>query len=334
MPDKKTISTLLGLAIGDALGQPFEFSNPKQIKDTGWDGQLIAGPELIPFTMWNLKPGQYTDDTKMALCIVNSLLAENKFVAQKISENYIKWVESRDLRGIGTTCERSIHNMMRGVPLSDSGKKGFSRVKPTFKKVSNPEGIVNQDSDFCGNGTVMRAGPIGLFYKDDLVALEQAAKSDASMTHNHPDARDSSYALCYYISKILSGLDLSDALVKVLELPYEYPHVLHSIMQGIDCVSEVISFEEAARLMDNGGCAHSTLGTAIYCILSTDNFRDAVVTAVKMGGDTDTRAAIVGAIAGTYYGLEGIPTEWVKGIEDSELLLRLDRELFLGPKEE
>lgn len=331
---KKNVATMLGLAIGDALGQPFEFNNPKQIKDTGWNGELIAGPELIPHTMWNLKQGQYTDDTKMALCIANSLLAENKFIDQKVSESYIKWVESRDLRGIGTTCDRSIHNMMRGIPLSETGKKGNSRVKPSFKKVSNPEGIVNQDTDFCGNGTVMRAAPIGLFFKDDLVALEKAAKEDASMTHNHPDARDSSYALCYYIAKILEGLDLDDALVKVLELPYEYPHVLYSILQAIDCVSEGATLYEAAALMDNGGCAHSTLGTAVYCILSTDNFKDAVIRAVKMGGDTDTRAAIVGAIAGTYYGLEGIPRDWVKAVEDSEMLQELDRKLYEHTTEE
>lgn len=278
--------------------------------------------------MWNLKPGQYTDDTKMALCIAESLLEQKGFNADRVALKYIEWVESGDLRGIGMTCERSIYNMIRGLPLSECGKKHSERTKPSFKRIGKSEEEKGLDTDLCGNGTVMRIAPVGIFFKDDLVKLESAAKEDATMTHHHPDARDASYALSYYIASLANGSDLMDAFSELLDLKYEYPHILESLLQVVECMEQSLSLEEVAEKMGITGTANSTLGTAIYCFLSTDNFKQALINAVFMGGDTDTRAAIVGAIAGTYYGLEGIPNEWVEGVEDSDRLQSIDKKLL------
>lgn len=312
------IATCLGLAIGDALGQPFEFCTPDQIKKSGWNGDLIYGD------IWKLKAGQYTDDTLMALCIADALVADGKFVAQTVADNYIKWVESGNLRGIGNTCERSIYNMKKGFPLDQCGKKNIGRAKPSFKRVGDV-GKPDLATDFCGNGTVMRAAPIGLFFRNDLKALEAAAIQDATMTHDHPDARDASYVLCFIIAKLSQGEDLTYAVSQIVDLNQEYPHVLESIICGLECHNKEMSLDEVGTIMGTTGCAHSTLGTALYCAASSNSFQEALVKAVMMGGDTDTRAAITGAILGTVAGVEGIPAEWVKQVENTERLQELDR---------
>lgn len=318
----KKISTMLGLAIGDALGQPFEFADYKKIAATGWKGEFTDG------LVWNLQPGQYTDDTKMALCIADSLLEHKGFNADQVSLKYIDWVNSGDLRGIGMTCERSIYNMISGLPLSECGKKSAGRKKPSFKRVAVSADEEKPDiaTDFCGNGTVMRVAPIGSYYRNDLAKLSQAAKEDASMTHNHPDARDSSFALAHYIASLCNGTEPIDALGALLILPYEYPHVQESLILAIDCMDRQLSFADSSEIIGATGCAHSTLGSAMYAFISTSNFKDAVVKATLMGGDTDTRAAIAGAMAGAHYGLEDIPEEYLT-VEDSERLQKLDQEL-------
>jgi ADP-ribosylglycohydrolase len=101
---------MLGLAIGDALGQPFEFSSAHQIIQSGWDGGMTYGD------VWKLDPGKWTDDTKMALCIAESLLEKKGFDINDVAQKYIEWVETGDLRGIGMTCEASINRMKAGIP--------------------------------------------------------------------------------------------------------------------------------------------------------------------------------------------------------------------------
>lgn len=312
-------STMLGLAIGDALGQPFEFSDTKKILATNWNGSFVSG------LVWKLGPGQWTDDTKMALCIANSLVEKKGFDAEDIALRYVEWVRSGDLRGIGQTCEKAIYRLSSGMSVKESGSLGPARPKPSFKRVGQDP--LTGTGDFCGNGTVMRAAPIGLYFRNDLAALEKAAKEDASMTHNHADARDASYALCHMIASLANGEDKFQAIISAMALNYEYPHVKAQIFKAF--TDDVKSLTDAIGVLGTRGTAHETLASAIYCFANYDNFADAVKSAILMGGDTDTRAAIVGALAGTYYSIDGIPSEY-KTVEDFDLLVSLDKKLFNG----
>lgn len=310
-------STMLGLAIGDALGQPFEFSDTKKILATNWDGSFIPG------MVWKLGPGQWTDDTKMALCIAYSLLEKNGFDPEDLALRYIDWVRSGDLRGIGQTCEKAIYRLSSGVSVKESGSMLQARPKPSFKRIGQDP--LTGTGDFCGNGTVMRAAPIGLYFRNDLAMLEKAAKEDATMTHNHNDARDASYALCHMIAALANGKDKIDTIISVLGLNYENEHVKLQLMRAFEPLE---SLADATEALGSRGTAHETFASAIYCFANYDNFGDAVKASVLMGGDTDTRAAIVGALAGTCYGLEGIPKELVNGVEDTEQLQALDLKLW------
>jgi len=137
----------------------------------------------------------------MAKCITKSLINIQKFDVYDVAKNYVKWFDTGDLRGIGMTCERALLCLKQGMSPLESGFKRKGRAKPSFKRIGTaPEESLTLAGDYCGNGTVMRCAPIGLFFRNNLKELERAAKEDANITHNHPDARDASYALCYMVA--------------------------------------------------------------------------------------------------------------------------------------
>lgn len=321
------ISTMLGLAIGDALGQPFEFSDTKKILGTGWNGSFIPG------MVWNLKPGSWTDDTKMALAIAESILERNGFDGDQVALKYVDWVKTGDLRGIGVTCERAINRLMNGTSIQKSGvMQSRERSKTSFRVKREGQEVKSNlligSGDFCGNGTVMRCAPIGLFYHDDLVKLEEAAKIDATMTHDHPDARDGSFVLCHYIARLVNGQNKFDALHDIFSSKMESKHIIPHIVSAIEALDEDLSIDNVSGKLGARGTAHETLASAVYCFLKYSTFQDSVIASILIGGDTDTRAAIVGALAGTYYGLDGIPAEFVKDVEQTDLLQLIDDKLL------
>lgn len=329
-----TPSVLLGLAVGDALGQPFEFSTSDQIIKSGWKGNMKEGSRGFQ-GMWNLKPGQYTDDTKMALCLSNSLIEKGEFDLDDVSKKYIEWVESRDVRGIGIRTEAAIHNMMRGISPLESGKKNAGRPKPSFKRISKAPEDIPSDSlhgpgDFCGCGTVMRCAPIGIFFHSDRDKRTEAAKLDATMTHDHADARDSSVMMCNMVADMFHDDEpFHSAWNQILNQDFEYDHIPRLCKEAAELAKDdSTSFADAIKL-GTSGTAHETLASALYCFLRYTNFKDAVASAVLIGGDTDSRAAIVGALAGAKYGIQGIPKEWVEQVEDSEKLQEIDSKLWV-----
>ena len=326
---------MLGLAIGDALGQPFEFSSAKQIIQSGWDGGMTYGD------VWKLNPGQYTDDTLMALCIAKSLIEMGRFDLADVGEKYVEWVNTGDLRGIGNTCATSIHRIRMGYPLLKCGQKPnlhSEEMRPSFKRsvIKTDEPSIELDADlygigdFCGNGTLMRCAPIGLFYHKNPSQRDRAAINDATMTHDHSDARDSSKFLCSVVADLANNCGLHTAICNAMLKKYEYDHVQRLVQKAIDMVDvESSGFIHAADL-GNTGTAHGTLATAVFCCLKYTSFKDAVTAAVLIAGDTDTRAAVVGAIMGTAYGLQDIPVEWVEIVEDSDRLQDIDSKLYYG----
>lgn len=309
-----TIATLVGCAIGDALGNPFEMKAAISPSLVEWDGAFKEGG-----TFWHGQPGQYTDDTLMSMALAASLLEKQGYDPEDAAQKYLAWMESGNTRGIGGTTASALTRVKLGAHYTESGL------------ILNPDG-----SPVGGNGTAMRASPIGLAYRNNLHKLMNVAMEDASITHNSLEPKLGSIAVALGTallatrSSLLDGTSIEDPI----DVLYDVGGILpdDSILRGkfdlaIKCLEEDMDPAEALVTIGTNGYVPETVGAAFYCLGATTNFRDCVVMAVKGGGDTDTTAAIAGAMAGTWYGLEGIPDEY-KSVENFDLLQGLTQELL------
>lgn len=301
-----TIATLVGCAIGDALGNPFEMKAAISPILTEWDGQFKAGG-----TFWKGEPGQYTDDTLMSIALSKSLIQSNGFNPADVAQEYLAWYETGNTRGIGTTTASAMVNLKLGATHQESGLiKGYDGLPA------------------AGNGTAMRASPIGLVYRGDLIKLMECAIRDAAITHNSLEPKVGSVAIAMAVALLANRVsDNKDVAADVATV------LSDSLVKDKICRAEFFLQEGAGPVqalaeIGTSGYVPETVGVAFYCLGATQSFQDAVVMAVRAGGDTDTTAAIVGALAGTWYGLEGIPEEYKSQVENFQLLQDLTDELI------
>lgn len=299
------IATLVGCAIGDALGNPFEMKPAASPLLQRWDGLFKAGG-----TFWRGEAGQYTDDTLMSMALASSLIEKGGFEAEHVAAQYLAWYESGNTRGIGTTTAGAMVNLKLGAAWNESGL--------TLSADGLPAG---------GNGTAMRAAPIGLFYRNDPETMLKAAILDASITHNSHEPKMGSVAVALATAFLANGTHSQVGVLEEVKEIIADSEVKEKLILAHSLIENNASHSEALAQIGTSGYVPETVGAAFYCFAVTDNFKDAVVMAVKAGGDTDTTAAIVGALAGTYYGLEGIPSEYKDQVENFQLLQDLTDEL-------
>lgn len=301
----KTIATLVGCAIGDALGGPFEMKPAASPSLLSWDGQFKEGG-----TFWWGQPGQYTDDTLMSLALATSLVEFQGFNPEDVGLKYLAWMESGNTRGIGGTTAAALTNLKFGSTYLTSGLTH------------------NDGKPACGNGTAMRASPIGVWYRNDIPKLLEVAVTDAGITHNSLEPKMGSVAVALGTAFLANGThDPMTVLLEVKDIVTD-SIVKEKLELAISHLKDETDVKVALADIGSRGYVPETVGAAFYCLAATDNFRDAVVLAVKAGGDTDTTAAIVGAMAGSFYGLDAIPSEYKDGVENFELLQALTDELI------
>jgi len=298
------IATLVGCAVGDALGNPFEMWSVSEPKLQAWDGQFKAGG-----TFWVGEAGQYTDDTLMSIALATSLIEKEGFDQEHVALQYLAWMESGNTRGIGGTTHRALTRLKNGASVLDSG-------------VTHNDG-----KPASGNGTAMRASPIGLWYRKNPEKLIEVAMADASITHNSFEPKMGSVAVALGTAILANGTaDKRGVLEAVADIVSD-SIVKEKLLLALKHIEMGTEHFEALAEIGVNGYVPETVGAAFYCLGATDNYKDAVVLAVKAGGDTDTTAAIAGAMAGTLYGLDGIPTEYKEKVENFELLQSLTDEL-------
>jgi len=300
-------ATLVGCAIGDALGNPFEMKLANYTPLQQWDGAFKAGG-----TFWKGQPGQYTDDTLMSIALATSLIQCSGFNAEDVAKEYLAWYDSNNTRGIGNTTAAAIRNLKNGASYLDSGL------------THQYDGLL-----VGGNGTAMRASPLGLVYCHDLIKLIEYATTDAAITHNSIEPKVGSVAVAMATALLLQQVSDSKSVLGDVSEALDESLVKDKIRQAMFFLEQGTDPQEALLNIGTAGYVPETVGAAFYCLGVTDSFQDAVVLAVKGGGDTDTTAAIVGALAGTYYGLDNIPDEYKDQVENFQLLQDLTDELLL-----
>lgn len=292
-------NVLLGTAIGDALGVPFETKLANYEPLVAWDGKSYLGSEHH-----NLTPGQYSDDTQMSLMVAESLIENHGFSPDDLAEKYVDWIVSGRARGYGKTTLLAVTNLVNGKHWSESGIAGS-----------------------YGNGTAMRAAPFGVYFRNDIHSLVSICKMDSAITHASDEAEAGSIAIGLAAAYAVNG-DTSTLLDDLWQtLPASK---VRSTIYSLDSLIEspYITPEQALRVIGTKADVRQTVPAALYCFLKFDNYHDAVLASIKAGGDTDTTAAVVGALFGAKYGMKVMDKDLVSGVEESDRLIELDSQLY------
>ncbi len=294
--------SLFGLAIGDALGASLEFQEPGSFEPIA--DMLGGGP-------FHLKPGDWTDDTSMALCLAESLIESRGFNAVDQMERYLKWYHKGHLSSqgwcfdVGTTTRKAL--------LS-------------FESTRQPFCGLSEESS-AGNGSLMRLAPIALaFASDPAMALDMAGESSRT-THAHKLCIDA----CRYMSALIVGCLQEKSKVELLDGKFT-PSKEYWLHRPLSPEIEAIALgsykaKDPPEIQGSGYVVH-TLEAALWAFHKTDSFKDGCLLAVNLGDDADTTGAVYGQLAGAYYGERELPEQWRSKVALPEVIRRYAEQLF------
>ena len=276
---------LLGLAAGDALGTALEFRKPGTFEPI--DDMIGGGP-------FDLEPGQWTDDTSMALCLAESLIECSEFDPTDQMRRYVHWWRDGYL------------SATEG-PAFDIGNTVASALS-RFERTGQPyAGSTHPDS--AGNGSLMRLAPVPMYFAGDAwEAIDRSADSSRT-THGAKEAVDA----CRYFSALLVGALKGADKETILSAHYCPVEGLWERSSLADKIAEIAdgSFKHREPPEIRGeGYVVKSLEAALWAFHKSSDFRHGALLAVNLGNDADTTGAIYGQIAGAYYGVESIPSEW------------------------
>jgi ADP-ribosyl-[dinitrogen reductase] hydrolase len=283
------LGALIGLAVGDAVAAATQFRRPGTFPPVG--DMLGGGP-------FDLPRGAWSDDTAMALCLADSLLERDGFDARDQVERYRRWQQEGYLSATGQ-CVGITAGAARAIAMAQWRRQAFSG---------------SHDPSQLDPETLSRVAPAVLFFfASNGQAIEQAAET-ARTTCQVPAVLDACRSLARALHAALSGQP-KPMVLEQAALAGSAPTARRSTAAGGAAV--------AGRPGDFrlGTSAPAALAAAMAAFGATDNFRDAILYAVNLGGDSDVVAAVCGQLAGAYYGVRAIPTSWHNGLMHKELII-------------
>lgn len=287
---------LLGLACGDAIGTTVEFK-PR--------GSFQPVTDMVGGGPFNLKAGEWTDDTSMALCLAVSLLKEEGFDPQDQMDRYCRWQEEGYLSSNGRCFD--IGNTVAGA---------LRRYRNTGEPFSG-----SKDPYTAGNGSVMRLAPVPMYYIEDLEEVVHYSGESSRTTHGAREAVDGCRLYGRMIAIALRGGSKEEVLFGNKFREGDLAPAIAAIAAG----GYGDKGEDDIR---GSGYVVASLEAALWCFLHTRSYEEAILRAVNLGEDADTTAAICGQIAGAHYGIEGIPSGWLEKLAKREYIEEVARRLY------
>ncbi len=308
---ERFLGTIVGCAVGDALGAPFEGSPPSliQLKPT----KDIAFRKIPGYPL-----GQYTDDTQLTLATIRAICRANAVDGAELAKEFVNLWQTGEIVGAGASCTEAVYNMVeRGVSWEDAGTA----------------------QGRAGNGTAMRAAPIGLWNYAHPERIERDARVSSIITHKDTRSIGGTIAVANAVALCVSAdtpapreflHQISEALRRVSE---PFRRCIHDL-------GEWLSLDpiEALPLIYASGNPEMeprrpdwvtpyvipTVMCALYFFLrSPRTFLGSVTNAINAGGDTDTVGAITGAISGAFNGISSIPEQLIDTLKDSARIIAL-----------
>ncbi len=248
----------------------------------------------------------YTDDTAMTIGVASSLLECGGFDGAHMARTLADGYEREPRRGYGAGPPRVFDSLSRGVPWDEAAASLF-----------DGEGSY-------GNGAAMRVAPVALHAYPSQHRAAEIAHQTALITHTDPEGIDGAVAQAVAITALLRATsDNSPEELTRIAMSHVKSSVFRSKFMFIDRHIGEWGLDEMADVLGTGIAAHASVPTALACFLAnTDSFSDSVKTAISLGGDTDTIAAMTGALSGARNGLSAIPENW-QGVEGAGELIAL-----------
>lgn len=292
---------LLGLAAGDALGTTLEFTTP---------GSFVPLTDMVGGGPFDLTPGEWTDDTSMALCLAESLVVRGVFDPVHQLETYVRWWKHGHLSvkgrcfDVGTATARALGLFLR-----------------TREPVCG-----STDPGSAGNGSLMRLAPVPLAFANDPERAVTLAGHSSSTTHASAECVDA----CRYFAGLLLAAVHGRTKDQILDYDFapvqsQFPPLLFSPKVADIAVGSFRSKSPPA-IRGSGYVIH-TLEAALWAFHTTDSFREGALRVVNLGEDADSTGAVFGQLAGAFYGADGIPSEWRDRLAMRELIERRAGEL-------
>ena len=285
---------LLGLATGDAVGTTVEFQHR---------GSFPPVTDLVGGGPFNLQPGQWTDDTSMALCLATSLIEVGGFDAVEQMNRYCNWYEHGYLSSTGECFD--IGNTVNQALFQ-------------YKTSGNPfSGSTHPRS--AGNGCLMRLAPVPMFYFPDRDRILHFSGESSRTTHGAAECIDASRLFGDILFRALSGKSKTEILfgnAKIVESP------------SIRAIANGEYRSKTINEIRGTGYVVESLEAALWCFWTTETYEQAILAATNLGDDADTTSAICGQVAGAYYGESNIPNHWLRQLTMRNEITKLAEQLY------
>lgn len=315
--EKKTIineserikGALLGFFVGDALGVPVEFINRDELKKNKVTKMLEYGTHNQPIGTWS-------DDSSMVIATMDSLINNKGINYNDIMNNFLKWYQEGEYTPNGN--------------VFDIGNATSSAL---LKYKNNNTNFICGSSDIHsnGNGSLMRILPISLYlhYTDD--PMFDIIRNISSMTHSHIYSILSCIIYSVFVNEYFKEIDIMKAysnMQNIIKSILEEDN--NKVLGDLDDLKQKfnrIIYNDISILNEDeiksSGFVIDSLEASFWCLLNTNNYKDAVLKAVNLGDDTDTIGALTGGLAGLIYGYANIPENWVNVLKRKEYLTSL-----------
>ncbi len=306
---EKTISDLLlGIAVGDAMGVPFEFLTREAL-----DQQPVQ--DITGWAMHEQPPGTYSDDTALTLCLAESMAEglDIEELGKKMCDWFRKgyWSAHGEVFDIGIGTRIALQKILSGSPTVMAG------------------GDKDMDN---GNGSLMRIAPLALDsrYREPQT-LWNTIEAVSSITHRHVRSHIACFIWVIYLQELLKGDDKRKAYenMRIQVNLFFDQHTLPVRERELFDRLLVHDIQQIDRsVINSGGYVLDTLEAAFWCFLNTQQYDAAILLGINLGRDTDTTAAVIGAAAGLYYGMENIPAHWSEALARRDDIEALSEKLF------
>jgi ADP-ribosyl-[dinitrogen reductase] hydrolase len=290
---------LLGLAVGDAVGTTVEFQ-PR--------GSFTPLTDMVGGGPFHLAPGQWTDDTSMALCLAESLIEVQGFDARDQMERYVRW-----------WTEGHLSSTDRCFDIGNTVRNALQRFRGTGDPFAG-----SLDPQSAGNGCIMRLAPVPMFFFSDLEEMVWYSAESSRTTHGTAECLDACRLFGFLLHRALSGHGMAEILAPIEEVPGG------PLAPRIQEIADGVYAQKGEAEIRGTGYVVECLAAASWCFGRTSTFRDAVLAAANLGDDADTTAAVCGQLAGAHYGASGIPPEWLRLLAKRELIESMADQLAKG----